>query len=300
MGLKIVKLKAKLEGKKYLPFEQDGKTYNLYDMPKGFVIKGSLNLSGKGLTELPDLSALKVEGDFNCSFNLLTSLKGTPQEVGGGFYCQNNQLTTLEEAPEFVGGSFVCSDNQLTTLKGAPNDIAGIFDCYHNQLTTLEGAPNEVGGYFDCHGNRLTSLEGGPQRVDGEFDCDWNELTTLKGAPQEVSGDFKCYHNKLTSLLGIPVLNSDNKIVCDHALAKKYGSFYSESSFCADILYENLIESALYKSEVGAANIRRKLSKEPEEMTEEEKRLQEKSVQDKKAVRAAFDAWLEENGNKQK
>ena len=73
------RLKAKINGKKYLPFEQDGKTYNLYDMPKGFVIKGTLNLSRKGLTELPDLSEVVIEGNFECHDNQLTSLVGVPQ-----------------------------------------------------------------------------------------------------------------------------------------------------------------------------------------------------------------------------
>ncbi|MBR1825586.1 MAG: hypothetical protein IJ770_03260 [Alphaproteobacteria bacterium] len=45
---------------KYLEFEQDGVKYNLYNMPKGFVIKGDLDLHGKGLTELPDLSEVIV------------------------------------------------------------------------------------------------------------------------------------------------------------------------------------------------------------------------------------------------
>ena len=92
--------------KKYLEFEQDGVKYNLYDLPDGFVIKGDLDLSDKGLTELPDLSKVTVKGDFDCSSNQLTSLQGTPQEVGGYFYCYNNQLTTLEGAPREVCGSF--------------------------------------------------------------------------------------------------------------------------------------------------------------------------------------------------
>ena len=110
------RLKAKIKGRKYLPFEQDGETYNLYDMPKGFVIKGNLDLSNKGLTELPDLSEVVVKGDFDCPDNQLTSLEGAPKEVGGDFDCSVNQLASLEGSPEEVGGIFYCRTNELTSL----------------------------------------------------------------------------------------------------------------------------------------------------------------------------------------
>ena len=148
---------------KYLELKQDGKTYNLYDMPAGFVIKGDLVLTGKNLTELPDLSKVKVEGDFMCSFNSLTSLKGSPQEVGGNFFCINNKLTDLEGAPAVVGNDFLCSNNSLTSLKGAPRIIVGDFFCEYNKLTTLEGGPQNVGGRFWCRfNNDLESLVGLP------------------------------------------------------------------------------------------------------------------------------------------
>ncbi len=66
-----------------LIFKQDGNLYDLYDLPEGFVIKGDLDLSNKGLTKLPDLSKVIVEGDFDCFGNQLTSLEGAPQKVGG-------------------------------------------------------------------------------------------------------------------------------------------------------------------------------------------------------------------------
>jgi hypothetical protein len=49
-------------------------------------VDGVVNLSGKGLTQLP-LKFGKVSGGFYCSDNLLTSLEGAPIEVDGDFYC---------------------------------------------------------------------------------------------------------------------------------------------------------------------------------------------------------------------
>ena len=35
----------------------------------------------------------RVDGDFNCGGNYLTSLKGSPRHVSNSFYCHNNKLT---------------------------------------------------------------------------------------------------------------------------------------------------------------------------------------------------------------
>jgi hypothetical protein len=117
-----------------------------------------------------------VGGDFACSSNNLTSLKGAPQQVGGDFACSDNTLTSLKGAPQKVGGTFYCSDNTLTSLKGAPQKVGGGFDCTRNNLASLEGAPQKVGGYFKCSSNDLTSLEGAPQTVGGYFNCGFFKL----------------------------------------------------------------------------------------------------------------------------
>ena len=128
--------------KQYLEFKQDGVSYNLYDMPKGFVIKGDVVLSKKHMTKLPDLSEVTVEGNFDCSGNNIKSLKGAPKYVGGNFWCDSNKLTTLEGAPQEVGGSFYCDNNQLTSIKGAPKKIDGHFFCRNNpHLTSLVETP---------------------------------------------------------------------------------------------------------------------------------------------------------------
>ena len=82
-------------------------------IPDDMVFRGSLDLSNMGLTELPDLSAVTVTGDFYCGFNRLTSLQGAPQSVGGNFSCIYNQLTSLQGAPQSVGGNFMCDDELL-------------------------------------------------------------------------------------------------------------------------------------------------------------------------------------------
>jgi len=89
-------------------------------------VANSVVLSYRVVTVLPIKSVLpikfgKVNGNFYCSGNPLTSLIGAPREVGGNFYCDNNQLTSLDGAPREVGGDFNCLFNKLKSLDGIGN-----------------------------------------------------------------------------------------------------------------------------------------------------------------------------------
>ena len=162
-------------------------------------VLGDVDISRRGLTRIP-VKFGRVEGDFYCYGNQLTSLEGAPQSVGGNFWCHNSQLTSLDGAPKRVGGYFNCSNNQLTSLEGAPQSVGGNFWCHNNQLTSLEGAPQNVGGDFSCHNNQLTTLEGSPKRVGGYFDCTSNKLTTFRGIPEyslNEERDFYCTDNPI-------------------------------------------------------------------------------------------------------
>ncbi len=180
---------------KNLSFEEMNEV--LKDLPRGYVIDGDVDLSHRGLTELPDFSKIKVGGYFDCSWNQLTTLEGAPEKVGRDFDCSGNQLTDLKGAPSEVGESFYCSHNQLTDLKGAPSEVEGGFYCSVNKLTTLQGAPEKVGRGFDCGKNQLTDLRGAPREVGGAFYCSENQLISLEGKPLKIGGEFAVIANML-------------------------------------------------------------------------------------------------------
>jgi len=50
---------------------------------------------------------------FLINDNLLTSLKGSPKEVGSSFNCSDNNLESLEYAPKIIGGNFLCKRNEI-------------------------------------------------------------------------------------------------------------------------------------------------------------------------------------------
>ena len=93
------------------------------------IIYGDINLKKLHLTDLSecDLSDVDVTGDYHCSYNNLTSLKGAPQTVGGEFYCHSNHLTSLEGAPLYITSNFSCNSNPLTSLEGIPKTVGRDF-----------------------------------------------------------------------------------------------------------------------------------------------------------------------------
>ena len=109
-------------------------------------VNGDVNLTYKGLTELP-LSFNIVTGCFHCGVNNLTSLKGSPRWVGDYFSCYNNYLTSLEFSPDYVGGYFSCYNNYLTSLEFSPDYVGGWFGCGMNKLTD-NYCDTEIGGSF--------------------------------------------------------------------------------------------------------------------------------------------------------
>ena len=151
-------------------------------------------LNDMGLRKLP-LKFGKVTGSFECEKNKLTSLRGSPKEVGGDFYCSFNQLITLEGAPIKVGDSFCCDNNQLVTLKGSPNSVGEDFDCSNNNLISLDGAPKEV-DFFYCSNNNLISLDGISISMSNGFsgiNCSGNPISQV----YRLFGSFKEYQDSL-------------------------------------------------------------------------------------------------------
>ena len=88
--------------------------------------KGTLNLQHSNLTVLPEmLKDIKVDGDFYCGNNNLTTLENCPKTVSGVFGCSSNKLISLEGAPKFVGEDFMCRFNPG---KFTEKDIRAVCD----------------------------------------------------------------------------------------------------------------------------------------------------------------------------
>lgn len=141
-------------------------------------------------------------GLWNCDGNIYLSninLNKLPLKFGrveGDFICSDNQLTTLQGCPIYVGGDFDCDGNRLKNLIGAPNTINCHFICSYNELSSLHGCPTYIGGDFYCDNNNLTTLEGCIESLEGDFLCQSNQLTSLDGGPKSTK-DYYCMGNSI-------------------------------------------------------------------------------------------------------
>lgn len=105
---------------------------------------GSIDVDGNVYIRNLDLGKLPlkfniVHGSFDCSYNNLTTLDGSPKVVGGFFNVSDNNLTSLIGGPVNVKYSYVCSNNGLTSLEGSPIIIGGLFRCNNNPLKSIDG-----------------------------------------------------------------------------------------------------------------------------------------------------------------
>jgi len=90
------------------------------------IIKSSVYLRNLHLKKIPDIfQGVKVQGNFYCYHNQLTSLEGAPEYVGGHFHCGVNQLTSLEGAPKYVGRNFYCYNN---AVKFTEEQVRAVFE----------------------------------------------------------------------------------------------------------------------------------------------------------------------------
>lgn len=117
-----------------------------FDPESGMVdVEGDFNFSFTKARSMKGIKFRKVYGDFQCSYNHLLNLEGSPEEVGGDFNCRNNNLSTLSGSPVKVGRSFLCTDNKIKNLIGGPKEVGLYYDCSRNPLTSLEGMPEKIG-----------------------------------------------------------------------------------------------------------------------------------------------------------
>lgn len=112
-------------------------------------VNGDVKLSNSldNLLKLP-VNFNEVNGNFDISDNVLTSLEGSPQKVEGDFLAYKNELCSLKGGPKEVGKNFVVLKNNIRSLEHAPSLVKEDFICSHNPLSNLEGLINVGGSIF--------------------------------------------------------------------------------------------------------------------------------------------------------
>ena len=138
--------------------------------------------------------SIDVDGDVYLSYEKLTELPLNFNYVSRYFECDNNELTTLKGSPKQVGGSFICNYNNLTTLEYGPEEVFGYYDCNHNKLTSLKGSPNMIGDWFDCKFNEIVDLYGLPDEIGGRLYLRDNPVYSMIEESMEMDF-YKCFNS---------------------------------------------------------------------------------------------------------
>lgn len=76
-------------------------------------------------------------GDIDVESKDLTTLQGAPSRVQKDFYCSQNKLTSFQYAPQYIGGSLWAWGNQITSLHNIHKQIhyiGGDIHLYHNPI----------------------------------------------------------------------------------------------------------------------------------------------------------------------
>jgi hypothetical protein len=148
--------KIKIE-KLFLKFFDTNGTYTIDDQGK-ISVTGYAQLKHKSRDGKLPVQFSTVTKDFYCADGDLTTLLGSPKNVGGTFHCNGNKdLRSLEFSPATVKRGFYCNSCQLDSIVGSPRKMK-MFNCRDNNLTSLRGCPEVE--ELCIRGNPLTSLEG--------------------------------------------------------------------------------------------------------------------------------------------
>lgn len=78
-----------------------------------------VDISAKNLSYIPVQFGV-VESFFDCSYNRLISLIGSPKKVGNNFNCSYNLLTSLKGTPKETGGYLTHNNPYLDSITDLP------------------------------------------------------------------------------------------------------------------------------------------------------------------------------------
>ena len=110
-------------------------------------VDGDVDLYSMELTELP-LKFNIVVGNFNCSFNHLTTLNGSPNVIIGDFNFSRNEINSLKYSPNHVTGDYYTMMNKFNQIDYYPDKIVG--DIYFDEHVVIPyGMGHSVVPYGD-------------------------------------------------------------------------------------------------------------------------------------------------------
>ncbi len=113
----------------------------------------SLDVSGRGITDLTGIENFTNLQTLHCEYNSLTSLDVSGLTSLESLYCHNNSLTSLDVSGLANLGYLFCDNNSLTSLDVSGLTSLRLLHCYNNPLTTIDIRSTPELEYFHAQGN---------------------------------------------------------------------------------------------------------------------------------------------------
>ena len=185
----------------------------------------TIDISGRGITDLSGIDAFKYLKHFDCSNNNLSQgLRGYLEDCKDletlnisynqfVFYdwdnllasfkklkslsCSGNPLTYLDLSEFPLLTTLRCSDCQLTQLDVTHNPELQVLECSDNQLTTLDLTQNTELQELACDGNQLTALDLTQNTELQTLYCNGNQLTALDLSQNTKLLTINCFYNQI-------------------------------------------------------------------------------------------------------
>lgn len=113
----------------------------------------SLDVSGRGITDLTGIENFTNLQFLNCQDNSLTSLDVSGLNNLEFLYCYNNSLNSLDVSDLTNLGYLFCYNNSLISLDVSDLTNLRYFYCYNNSLTSIDIRSTPELEFFRAHGN---------------------------------------------------------------------------------------------------------------------------------------------------
>lgn len=159
-----------------------------------------INVSGKSITRLPNLSRFTNLKILLCGSNKLTELPPLPETLRR-LCCSHNYLTSLPPLNRELK-ILSCKNNKLTSLPRLNSKLRQLM-CFNNELTYLPRLNSKLLN-LKCSHNKITSLPRLNRNLL-ELNCSHNKITSIP----ELNNRLRlliCSYNELTSF---PALNEN-------------------------------------------------------------------------------------------
>jgi Leucine-rich repeat (LRR) protein len=159
----------------------------------------SLDVSGKGISDLTGIGGFTTLKMLNCQSNKLTQLPSSLPATLTTLLCDVNQITTLPTLPAGLN-ALSCNYNQLAFLPNLPDQLQAIT-CNNNQLTQIPVLPKTLMA-LSCTNNLLTALPELPEKLQLLF-CTTNRIGQLPALPSGLTTLY-CQDNPVSCLPNLP------------------------------------------------------------------------------------------------